>query len=215
MPLDRGIVDQQLRALGEGTGWWDRRELRDLPAIMRADEEILAIAYGKVGRLRFLRRSWLVVLTDARLLCMRSSRRSWRQIEVGIDQITRLGLRVGPFRGRLIVRAGNESIRLLLQRPAAYKLLQTLRDIVTPAEELKRGFRPTRVVQRVVDHVLELPAVVFSPDANAGQQPVAPPKPQLAPPTDDYVYKLETEIDQLKQQVDFLEQLLRERQESR
>lgn len=211
MPLDRGIVDQQLQALGEGTGWWDRRELRDLPAILRADERILAIAYGKVGRIRLARRSWLIVATDARLLCLKSYGRSWRQIEVDVDHVTRLAIRVGPFRGRLHVVAGGERLRLLTRKPKAYTLLNALNSVITPAHEQQRGFGPVRVVRRVMDHVLALPAVAFSPET----PPPAPPQstPKLLP-SDDYVQKLESEVEQLRQQVDFLEQLLQERRRS-
>jgi hypothetical protein len=52
MGMDRGRIDQQLEALGEGSRWWDVRELRDLPAVLDADEEILAIARGKLARVR-------------------------------------------------------------------------------------------------------------------------------------------------------------------
>lgn len=207
MPLDRGIIDQQLQALGEGTGWWDRRELRDLPAVLRTDERILAIAYGKVGRIRWLRRSWLIVVTDARLLCLKSYGRSWRQIEVDVDRIARLAIRVGPFRGRLHVVAGGERLRLLTRKAKAYSLLNALNSVVVPANEQQRGFGAVRVVRRVMDHVLALPAVAFGPDA---PQATPPPAPKLLP-ADDYVQKLESEVEQLRQQVDFLEQLLQQR----
>jgi hypothetical protein len=78
MPLDRGIIDQQLRALGESGSWWEQREMRDLPSILQADVRIVAIARGKLGRPRWVRRSWLFVTSDRRLICLRSgSRASW------------------------------------------------------------------------------------------------------------------------------------------
>ena len=57
MPVDRGAIDQQLRALGEASRW-NERELRDLPAVLHADETILAISRGKLARLRWMRRSF-------------------------------------------------------------------------------------------------------------------------------------------------------------
>ena len=63
MPLDRGTIEQQLQALGEGARWWDVRELRDLPAVLNADEQILGIARGGIARAGRVRRRWLIVAT--------------------------------------------------------------------------------------------------------------------------------------------------------
>ena len=125
MPIDRGTIDQQLRALGE-TSRWDERELRDLPTVLHSDETILAISRGKIARLRWLRRSWLIVVTNERLLCLRSSGRSWRQLEVSASQIARVALRIGVFRGRVIVLTTGSTYRLLVPRWDAYKLLTAL-----------------------------------------------------------------------------------------
>lgn len=212
MPLDRGTIDQQLQALGESTAWWEQREMRDLPAVLHHDERILAIARGKVARLRWLRRSWLIVLTDVRLVCIRSSRRSWRQFEVDVDQVTRVSLRVGPFRGRLLIRLTNDTLRILLQRASAYRLQSALRSVVTAAEPVS-GFGPTRVLRRVMDHMLALPAAAFNPQEQRAALPAPAPMPQDHTAV-EYVQRLESEVDQLRQQVDFLEQLLRERQQN-
>ncbi|MGH7446291.1 MAG: PH domain-containing protein, partial [Longimicrobiales bacterium] len=110
MPIDRGIIDQQLQALGESSHWWDHRELRDLPAVLDAGEQILALARGKIARVRWLRRSWLIVVTDRRLLCQRSAGRTgWRQLEVSALQFTRVAIRVGVFHGRVLLTAGGQT----------------------------------------------------------------------------------------------------------
>jgi len=207
MPIDRGVIDQQLEALGESRGWWEEREMRDLPAVLHSDERILAIARGKIARLRWLRRSWLIVVTERRLLCLRSgNRQSWRQMEVNANQMTRVTLRIGPFRGRVVLVAGGHTYRLLVPRATGYKLLTALSSIGSPAREALSGLRPTLMVRRVIDHVLALPAVALNPDARAAP---APPKPQDSV-VDERVQSLETELDELRQQVDFLEQLLRQ-----
>lgn len=209
MPLDRGIIDQQLHALHESSVWWEQRELRDLPAVLHPGERILAIARGKIARVRWLRRSWLIVVTDERLICMRSRRDSWSQLEVAADQITRIALRVGPFRGRVLVGTGGHTYRLLVPRPASYKLLTALSTLGPRPGDAFAGFAPTRMVRRVMDHVLALPAAAFTPYG-------PPPPPALpAPDTsalDDRFEALESEVQALRDQVEFLEQLLSERQ---
>jgi hypothetical protein len=209
MPIDRGLIDQQLQALGESSRW-DQRELRDLPGVLEADERILAISRGKIARLRWLRRSWLIVVTDRRLLCLRSSgRMSWRQLEVGTDQITRVSLRIGPFNGRARVAVGGETYRLLVPRLDAYKLVRALSTLGVSGNEAVLGFSPIRMVRRMVDHVLALPAAAFTPNMS---DPAAPTSDKLA--ADERVHSLQEEVNQLRQQVDFLEQLLRQRQAS-
>jgi hypothetical protein len=214
MPTDRGSVEEQLQALGES--WrWDQRELRDLPAVLHADERILAISRGKIARLRWLRRSWLIVVTDARLLCVRSADGAgWRQLEVDARQIMRVGLRIGLFHGRVLVAAGGQKYRLLIPRDDAYRLSTALSSLCVPGRDKVSGFGPTRMARRVVNHVLALPAAAFGPDSVA-----AVPVNTAAHGVVDrrvlqleaQVQQLEDHVQQLQQQVDFMEDLLRER----
>ena len=206
MPIDRGTIDQQLRELGE-TSRWDERELRDLPAVLHADETILAISRGKLARVRWMRRSRLIVVTNERLLCMRSSGRSWRQLEVSASQIARVALRIGVFRGRVIVLTTGNTYRLLVPRGDAYKLLAALSGLATSGEQAISGFGPTRIARRVIDHVLAMPAAALDP------QPPGPSTQRALrdPARERRLDILEDQVQQLQQQVDFLERLLRER----
>jgi len=206
MPLDRGIIDQQLQALGEGTRWWNQRELRDLPTVLNNDEEILAIARGKIARLRWLRRAWLVVVTDQRVVLLRSGGRSWQQFDVRGDHITRVSLRVGPFRGRVLFATAAQTYRVLVPRPDAYKLAGALSTFASAHAALP-SFAPTRVIRRVVDHVFALPAAALDP----GTQKTALPPAARDPGVQQRLDALEEEVNRLRQQVDFLEQLLHER----
>jgi hypothetical protein len=211
MPIDRGVLEQQLQMLGESSRWWGRRELRDLPAVLDADERILAISHGKIARVRLLRRSWLIVVTGRRLLCLRSSGRvSWSQLEMSADQITRLALRVGLFRGRVLVEAADRTYRLLVPRDDAYKLLSALASL-GPGDQGETRYGPTRMVQRVMDHVLALPAAAFQPGAT---RTTGSGSARDTHANDQRVQTLEDEVQELRKQVDFLEQLLRERHES-
>jgi len=207
MPLDRGTIDQQLESLGEGARWWDQRELRDLPSVLVEDEQILAISRGKLGRPRWLHRSWLVVLTDHRLLCLRSSSSpSWRQLEVPNSQVVRVNLRIGPFRGRVMVVTAGRTYRLLLPRTDAYRIQATLAGLVQPGKAVVSGFGPARMARRVIDHVLALPAVALAPQGKP-ERPPAPPPPDTSG-LERHVQVLEDQILLLQQQVDFMEQLL-------
>lgn len=205
MPIDRGVIDQQLQALGDSQRWWGVREFRDLPAVLQADERILVLARGKVARVRWLRRRWLIVATDRRLLCLRSGRRSnWRQIEVSAGQITRVSLRIGPFSGRVLVVAGGHKYRLLVPRADGYRLSSTLSSLAPRLREARASLRPALLVRRVIDHVLALPAAAFDP--GEGDDP-----PALSPATAalrERIESLEEELAEAKRQVEFLEQLL-------
>jgi hypothetical protein len=209
MSIDRGSIEDQLQAIGEGTRWWDKREMRDLPDVLHPGERILAISRGKIARVRMLRRTWLIVVTDRRLLCLRSnSGTGWRQLEVGAAQLARVSLRVGPFRGRVRVQTGTDTTwRLLVPRPDAWKLESALAGLVSPGKHVPGGFGPVRMVHRVIEHVLALPAAALNPDE---VRAIAAPPPDNTE-NDARLEALEAEIHELRQQVDFLENLLRQR----
>ncbi len=208
MPVDRGAVDQQLQDIGEGSHWWDVRELRHLPAVLQEEERILAIGRARIARMRWMRRAWLVVVTDRRLLFLRSgARSSWRQLEVPVREITRVTLRIGPFRGRVRVLAAAEKYRLLLQRHDASKVASALALVDAPANQVASAFGPVRMLRQVVDHMMALPAVALD---------TARALPPAQPEMDESrrrIEALEEQVQQLQRQVDFLEELLRRRQE--
>jgi hypothetical protein len=211
VPIDRGVLDQQLQALGEGSRWWEQRELRDLPAVLQADERLLAIARGKVARVaRRVRRSWLIVVTEQRLLCLRSSARgNWRQLEVSAVQIARVTLRVGPFHGKLLIVAGGQKYRLLVARADAYKLAAALSRLETRGNESLAAVTPTLMIRRVIDHVLALPAAALHPPAPSAP----PPVPIDTTAIEERLHLLEQEVEELRNQVRFMEQLLDQQQQ--
>lgn len=209
MPTDRGLIDQQLQALGDRSRWWDQRELRDLPSVLDPDERILAVARGKIARGRWLRRSWLIVVTDRRLVCLRSGdKTSWRQLEVAADEISRVSLRIRPLHGRVIVTASGHKYRLAVPRADSYKIHAALASLGSSTDKTLSQFGPTRVVHRILDHLLALPAVTLGPDPNT----TLPSARADDPAIDDRLQALEQELQELREQVSFLEQLLRERQ---
>ena len=214
MPIDRGNLDNQLKAIGDGESWWEHLELRDLPALLDSEEQVLAMARGKLARVRVLRRPWLFVVTDRRLVCIRSARGSgWRQFDVRGDEIDRVTLRIGPFRGRVIVVAQHRTVRLLVPRPDAYRLVRALSTLGPPAGLGTTHMGPTLLVRRVVDHVLALPAAAFNPGPavpalRAASAPAPGPGRDLS---EQRLALLEEQVQLLQQQVDFMEELLRQR----
>ncbi len=212
MPVDRGVVEQQLRELGQGAGLWGTRELRDLPAVLDGGERILAVGRGRVARGRWLRRPWLIVVTDRRLLCIRSERPAgWRQIDVPADVISRATLRAGPFKGRILVVADGRKHRLLVSRADARDIIGALALLDAPANQVPSGFAPARMLRQVVDHMMALPAVALEPGRRTLPGPT--PTPGLSESDSTRIDLLEDQVRQLQQQVDFLEQVLRQRQE--
>lgn len=215
MPIDRGLLDQQLQDIGEASRWWNQREIRDLPAVLHTDERIIAMSRGRVARIRWFRRKWLIVVTEDRLLCLRSgSAKGWRQIEAGANQISRVFLRIGPFKGRVLVVADGQTFKLLVPRADAYRLHSALMKLGPTGKESVPGFGPARVVRSMVDHVLALPAVAFAP---AGQLAVPRNNAQTLPDNSAMVHRLqllEEQVQRLTDQVEFMENLLRDRQSS-
>jgi len=209
MAMDRGVLDQQLRALGEGPNWWVQREMRDLPTVLRADEEIQAIARGRLGRLRGPRPSWLMVVTNERLLCLRSSRSTWSQFEVTAQQINSVTLRIRLFGGRLLIVTSDRTFRFQIQQSDAQKLVNALARVASCGQDTLSG--PTHMVRRIVNHMLALPAAALNTYSEPRQPKVSAP---LILEADQRVHMMEERIQELQQQVAFLEQLLRQRQAS-
>lgn len=209
MPLDRALIEQQLAALGEPAQWWERREMRDLPSAMNADERIQAIAVGRLKRVSW-RREWLIVVTNERLICLqRGNRMGRRQLDLHASEITDVTERVRVFRTRLIVRAYGEVYRLRVKRADAHKLNAALGQLVQPRERPAAARRtPAVMAQRVIQHMLELPGVAL----DNTPRPRALPAPAFDPaPLERRLQLLEDEVQRLQQQVDFLEDLLQQR----
>jgi hypothetical protein len=184
--------------------------------VLHADERIIAISCGKIARLRWLRRSWLIVVTDLRLLCVRSDDGAgWRQLEVDAREIMKVALRVGLFRGRVLVVAGARKYRLLVPRDDAYRLSTALSSLCVPGRSKIGGFGPTRMARRVVDHVLALPAAAFGPESPAALPPGTTADgaaDRRVQQLEEQVLQLEEQVQRMQQQIDFVEDLVRQRQ---
>jgi hypothetical protein len=212
MPIDHAAIEEQLVALGEPSTWWEQRELRDLPVAMHADEAIRAIALAKLHRVAWFRRPWLIVVTNARLICLQTRRgMGRRQIDLQAREISDVAIRTRVLRATVIVRAFDATYRLRVRRGDAVKLVGALSQLQSPRERgLPAGNTPGLMVGRVIKHMLALP------DAAVASVPSATPKPLPPSPaqSDDRMDRLEEQMHRLQQQMDFIEELLQKRSEA-
>lgn len=218
MPVDRGAIDAQLRAIGEGERWWEQREFRDLPHILHAEESIAGIVRGKLlGRRRprlLPAGSWLIVATDQRLIFLKQERFARKQVEIAAGQITRLR-QSSRFRSyRISIDTPKRRYRVRIHREDAFRFTAALAPLV-----------PETAVQRIP---AELDAWAWLPGITTvanlpGFSGIVSKVGMLSPP--DYatrtqlerlettVDRLQTEVEQLQEQVVFLEDLLHRRGE--
>lgn len=208
MPLDHSSIERQLAGLGEPTTWWERRELRDLPSALNADEEIRAIALGKLQRRGILQREWLIVVTNGRLLCLQTGKRMGRrQLDLHAGQITDVSIRTRVLRAIVIVRAYDGAYRLRVRRSDAVKLVAALSQLMQPRERRAvTNATPTVMVGRVIRHMLALPSA-----AVGDEPPLIPAPPKIPQDVDARLQLLEDQMQRLQQQMDFIEELLQQR----
>ncbi len=207
MPLDHAIIEQQLAALGEPSSWWERRELRDLPSALHADEQIRAIALGRLLRTGWLR-DWLFVVTNQRLICLQTDKHMGRrQLDLHAGQLTDVSIRTRVLRAIVMVRAYGEAYRLRVRRSDAVKLVAAISQLMQPRERPPvANPTPGVMVGRVIRHMLALPYAAVE-DANALPAKAA----QLSPDVGARLQQLEDQMQRLQQQMDFIEELLQQR----
>ena len=216
MPVDRGALDAQLRAIGEGERWWEHREFRELPYVLHENEGIQAITTGKLLGRRRPRLGpssrWLFVATDERLLCLKHERFARKQVDIVWGQITRAhqGASVGSY--QITISTQERRYRLRIPKDAAIRFTGAIAPFI-----------PRPAGQGLPD---ELEALSWIPGITtvAAFPPFAgvlSKVAMLSPPTHvmkDQVERLEATVDRLQndverlqKQVAFLEDLLQNR----
>lgn len=204
MPVERTVIDGQLREIGEGDRWWELREFRDLPYILQPDERIRGLVRGRLlgpRRPRLLPRGrWLLVATDQRLICLRQQHFGRRQVDVRLDEVTgvRHGARILTYRITLETRQRRYRIRIA--KADAFRFLGALEPLlsrprVEPAHAALAAFAWLPGLHGLASAASRLP------------EPDYATRSELAR-VEATVERLEVEVDRLQQQVDFLEKLL-------
>jgi hypothetical protein len=218
MPIDRGEIDAQLRAIGEGERWWEQREFRDLPHVLHPDERIQGIINGKVlGRRRPPLRpasTWLIVVTNQRLVCLRQERFARKQIEIAAGQITRVQQRSRFGGHQITIDTAARRYRIRVARDDAFRFSGALAPLL-PAEVQPRpaiDYEPLAWLPGI-STVAAIPGfsgivsrvAMLSPPDYASRD-----RDQLAR-LERTVESLQNDVERLQQQVGFLEDLLHER----
>ena len=214
MPVDRGWIEEQLRALREGDHWWEQREFRELPFILHADERIHGLVNGRlVGRVPrpYIGRKWLLVATSQRIICLKHGVAGRKMVEIWPAMIKRI-YHSGRLRSyRITVVTTVQKFRMRIPKTGAFRFVQALTAVV-PVDVVHRmspSLEALSWVPGMSAVVAELPGVerAFSRAAT----PNAPPPRTEFERLQDSVEDLQREVDQLKEQVAFLEELLEKR----
>lgn len=99
MAVEKNIVEEQLRALGEFHGLLTKKELRFLPRVMAEGEVIHAVTSGF-----YEGKSWIVVMTDMRLLFLdRGLLFGVHQIDMPLAQVSSVSQKIGIIFGSIEV----------------------------------------------------------------------------------------------------------------
>jgi hypothetical protein len=219
MAMDRGEIDAQLREIGEGERWWERREFRDLPHILHAGERIRGLVDGRVlGPRRPRLRppgTWLLVATDQRLICLRQERFARRQVEVAAGQITRLTQRARLRGYQITMETPQRRLRLRIAREDAFRFAGALapllpdRGVIAPSPDLEPlawlpGVGAVSTLP-FLGGIVSRMAMLSPPDYATRDQ---------VERLEDVVESLRGEVERLQQQVGFLEDLLQKRAEA-
>jgi hypothetical protein len=215
MPVDRSVIDQQLRDIGEGDRWWEHREFRDLPHILHADERIRGLARGKLlGRRRprlLPAARWLLVATDQRLICMRQERFARKQIEIASGQILRIRASTRLRTVQLLVETPQERYRIRIAKEDAFRFAAALDPLVPEPQRLEGG-AVGRSWLPGASTIAALPGVSGLVSKRSTPAPDFAPRDKLER-VEAAVERLQTEVERLQQQVKFLEDLLQTRAE--
>ena len=217
MPVDRGVIDAQIREIGEGEHWWELREFRALPHILRPDEKIRGIVTARLSAARIPRfrpgSRWLVLVTEERLIAVKQERFARRQIEIARDQISRIyhGSRLRGY--RITVETSGRRYRIMIRKEDAFRFTGALAPLVP--ERPPRSLNPEAEAWSWIpglSTVATLPG--FSGIVSRVTQ-LSPSVPAVQPGQierlEATVDRLQADVERLQQQVEFLEDLLEKR----
>ncbi len=231
MSVDRSYIDGQLRALGEGTAWWDEREFRELPGIMQEGEQITGLAWGvllastsRKARPRGSRRQWLFVATDRRILCLQEDGFARRELDIEKDEIASMTHRYGLQEVRINLGTGGLDCQLRIPRSEGVRFVDAVNRLLPydprkqlPPEVEVFAWIPgiTRVAELpIVSRIISRVAMLSPPDPGATgsalDRPRDPAMVKRVGQLEEKVEQLQFQIERLQEGVEFLEGLLQE-----
>ena len=200
MPVDRGVIDAQLRDIGEGERWWEQREFRDLPYVLQPEERLRGLTNGKLvkwRRPRILRStSWLIVVTTQRVIFLKMARFGRQQVDVHLDQITGVHQMTRLRSVQITLETRNRKHRVLIPKEEAFRFMGALAPLVhRPDVTTDPGILSFGAAPRIAGLLARV---------------TAPPEPYVKP---GELARVEATVERLQQHVEFLEKLLQKRSE--
>lgn len=216
MPVDRGAIDAQLREIGEGERWWEKREFRDLPHILQAGEQIRGLVSGKLlGRRRpwvRLNAEWMFVATDQRLICLRQERFARKQVDISPGQILRVQHSSGLRGYQIVIWTPSRRYRIRIPKEDAFRFSGALAPLMPNAA-------PNRLSPELeslswlpgISTVASMPLFGGIVTKVAMLSPPDAPGPDRLVQLEMTVERLQSDVERLHQQVEFLEELLEKR----
>lgn len=185
MPVDRQDIESQLAAIGEIDRWWNTAEARVLPDILGSEERVLAVVDGKLKEKLRRSRTWLVVVTTHRLIALRGGRLRLgrRQFEIPASELGSVSHHTGLMRTTVRLATPDRKYRIRVQKRDASRFVTALSAL------MNRGARRGGAEQ------------VGTPASSTAALGVA----------HDRIDILEDEIARMRDQIDFMENLLRKR----
>ncbi len=214
MPIDRGAIDAQLREIGEGDRWWEHREFRDLPHILHADEQIRGISSGKLltarrPRIRMMG-SWLFVTTSQRLIALKQERFARKQVEIAAGQVVRIHPSNRLRSCQIVIETPQRKYRIRVPKAEAFRFTGALSSLMPapPAQPLA-----LEADSWFMGTMAALPGVSGFVDRVAGRTGEDFATRAHVERLEMNVEALQNEMERLRQQVGFLEELLRKQSE--
>ncbi|MDB4948672.1 MAG: hypothetical protein JWM27_1321 [Gemmatimonadetes bacterium] len=213
MPVDRGAIDAQLREIGEGERWWEQREFRDLPYILRDDEHIRGLVNGRLLGVRRPRlrvaSGWLIVATDQRLICLKQERVARKQVELAASEIAGVhhGTKLRAY--QITIETLQRRYRIRIAKGDAFRFARALAILVPhpallgPAAEVRPGTRLPGMAT-----VAALPGVSSVVSMLSPRNPMEYASREHVRGLETAVDRLQEDVERLQQQVAFLENLL-------
>lgn len=216
MTVDRGQIDAQLKSIGEGDRWWEQREFRALPAVLEEGERITGLAMGKLRGTRMPRMRpsgrWLFVTTDRRVICLQEQRYARRQIDLPGEQILRVSQSSGLRRYRVTLHLRDRRVQLRIAKSEAYRFGDAVAAFDPPehATPLPPELEPLALIPGM-NRIARLPMVRSLAERVSQLSPADTIPADRVRKLERAVESLTEEVDQLREQVAFLEDLLKER----
>ncbi|CAA9368990.1 MAG: hypothetical protein AVDCRST_MAG68-5280 [uncultured Gemmatimonadetes bacterium] len=216
MPIDRGAIDAQLRDIGEGDRWWEYREFRDLPHILHVDEQIKGLITGKLlgargPRIR-MAGAWVFVATTHRLIALKQERFARKQVEIAAGQIIRIQPSTRLRSSQIVVETPQRRYRLRVPKSEAFRFAGALATLM-PAAPAQPPALETESWSWFPRSVAALPGVAGLVERVSPRSGPDYPSREHFERLELTVEALQNEMERLRNQVSFLEDLLRKQSE--